>query len=372
VALSFRHLRCRTGSEPRPRQRAPDGPRRLPRRESCRSPSEGVGGSQDARTDPINHRDAAKAAKAAATVKVASFDECADAFVADHEKGWSASHRHDWARCIANHVRPVFGKTPVNLVDTAHVLKVLRPIWRSKNPTAKRVREAIEATLDWATANHFRDGLNPARWKGHIANILGDANHIVKHHPAMPYKDVGGLIAKLGERDDRDARCLELLILTATRVDAAAGARAEEFDLVNRVWTVPPERMKRKGKRRNLPFRIPMSDAVVALIERNGVKEGRLFPGADHISLRDVRRMMTGRGDWTSHGFRSTFRDWCGERTSVPRDVVEMAMQHVVADDTEAALVRPLKFCYLSLPRKSSDANVRAARVGGGLPNGLF
>jgi integrase len=190
------------------------------------------------------------------------------------------------------------------------------------------------------TANHYRDGLNPARWKGHLSHILGDAAHIVKHHPAMPYRDVGRLIAKLRERDDCGARCLELLILTATRVDAAAGARAEEFDLVNRVWMVPPERMKRKGKRRNLPFRIPMSDAVVALFERIGVKEGRLFPGADHISLRDVRRMMTGRGDYTSHGFRSSFWDWCSEQTAYSNEVIELAMQHSDKDSTEEAYFR--------------------------------
>jgi integrase len=158
----------------------------------------------------------------------------------------------------------------------------------------------------------------------------------VEHHRALPYAEVGSLVAELRSRDDRDARCLELLVLTATRVDAAARARAEEFDLVNRVWTVPASRMKRKGKRKRLGFRIPLSDAAIGVIERVGVKAGRLFPGADHKTLSQAHR----RDDITVHGFRSSFRDWCSEQTSYPNEVVEMAMAHSTIGETEEAYFR--------------------------------
>jgi integrase len=212
----------------------------------------------------------------------------------------------------------------------------LRPLWSTKNPTARRVREQIESVLDWAIASSYRQGPNPAAWKGHLNKILGKSDYIVEHHAPLPYQEINQLVVELEPRADRDSRCLLLLILTATRVDAADGARAEEFDLVNRVWTVPASRMKRRGKRKKLPFRVPLSDAAVRLIEQIGVKEGPLFPSADHKSIRLAR----GRSDITTHGFRSSFRDWCSEQTNFPREVAEMAMSHVVGDETEEAYFR--------------------------------
>jgi integrase len=286
--------------------------------------------------DPINQRDTKRAAQVAAAIKVVTFDQCAEWFLADHAKGWVPKHAHDYARSLTLHVSPVFGSLAVSLVETAHVLKVLRPIWRTRSHLARVLRERIECVLDWSIASKYSHEPNPARLKGNIGKILGRQDHIVQHHPALPYAEIGQVVAELRERDDRDARCLEVLILTATRVDAAAGARAEEFDLTKRVWTVPASRMKRRGKRKNLPFRIPLSDAVVRAIERIGVKHGRLFPGATHKALGRAHR----RAGITVHGFRSSFRDWAGECTGYPSDVIEMAMSHVAKDETEEAYFR--------------------------------
>jgi integrase len=283
--------------------------------------------------DPINQRDTQKAAQA---IKAVTFDQCAEGFLADHAKGWVPKHAHDYARSLTTHVSPVFGSLPVGMVDTTLVLKVLRPIWRTRPHLARVLRERIECVLDWAIASHHREGPNPARWKGHLNKILGKQDHIVQHHPALPYAEIGSLVAELRACDDRDARCLELLILSATRVDAAAGARAEEFDLVNRVWTVPASRMKRRGKRKKLPFRIPLSDAAIQVIERVGAKAGWLFPGATHKTLGRAH----GRADITVHGFRSTFRDWAGECAGYASEVIEMAMSHVAKGETEEAYFR--------------------------------
>ncbi len=286
--------------------------------------------------DPIGHRDTQRAAQKAAAVKAITFDECCVGYRADHEMGWGAEHLNDWANSLINHVSPVFGSLPVAMVDTPFVLKVLRPIWRTKYPPARVLRERLEAVLDWAIASHYREGPNPARLKGHLDKILGRPEHIVRHHPALPYAEIGGLVAELKSRNDRDALCLLLLIHTATRVGAAVGACREEFDIAKRVWTIPASRMKRRGKRKALPFRVPLSDAAIKVVERVGVKEGPLFPSADHSSLAKAH----GRTGITVHGFRSTFRDWCSEQTNYPREVIEMAMAHVAVDATEEAYFR--------------------------------
>jgi integrase len=288
--------------------------------------------------DPIEQRKVERAERSAAAAKTITFGECCDGYVTDHERGWVADHRQVWVNSVRDYVTPVLGKLPVHLVDTALVLKVLKPIWNEKHVTASRLRARIEAVLDWATAHHYRQGPNPAAWRNHLALILDktDNVHRVKHHAALPYAEVGGLVAELRERDDRDARCLELLILTAVRVDAAIGARAEEFDLSRKVWVIPPERMKRRGKRKALPFRVPLSDVAIDLIERNGVTSGLLFPKANGRAL----GRMHGRANVTTHGFRSCFRDWVADKTSYPAELAEMSLSHSVSDETEEAYFR--------------------------------
>jgi integrase len=288
--------------------------------------------------DPIDRRNAGRAAVRLEAAKAMTFDQCVAGFVTDHQAGWTPKHTRLWLNSIRDHASQELGRLSVSAIDVGLVLKVLKPIWVDKHPTAKNVRERIEAVLDWATVHKYRTGDNPARWKGHLDNILPKPAdiHSVEHRATLPYAKINDLITELQARDDRDARCLLLLILTATRVDAAARARAEEFDLSTGVWTIPADRMKRRGKRRKLGFRIPLSAAAIELVKSIGVTEGPLFPGATDHSLTRAH----GRDDITTHGFRSTFRDWAGERTAFPHEVIEMAMGHVVAGETEEAYFR--------------------------------
>jgi integrase len=289
--------------------------------------------------DPIEARDTQRAALALASTKTMTFDQCRDGYVTSHRAGWaSIKHATQWATALRDHVSPVFGALPVASVDTGLVLKALEPIWTTKHETARRLRARIESVLDWARARGYREGENPARWKGHISELLPKSSdvHAVRHHSALPYAEIGGLVAELRARDDRDARCLELLVLTVSRVGAAIGARTEEFDLGARTWTVPASRMKRKGKRRATPHRVPLSDAALAVVQRVGAREGLLFPRCRDKSLEKAH----GRAGITTHGFRSTFRDWAAECTAFPREVIEIAMAHAVGDETEAAYFR--------------------------------
>jgi integrase len=285
--------------------------------------------------DPIEARATQRALRGAA---VMTFDQCCDGYVAAHRAGWSTDHERVWKASIRDYVTPVFGKFLARAIDTALVLKVLEPIWTTKHETARRLRARIESVLDWARARGHRDGENPARWKGHLSELLPKSTdvHSVKHHAAMPYGEVPALVAKLRARDDRDARALELLILTVARVGAVVRARAEEFDLASGLWTIPASRMKRRGKRKALPFRVPLTDPALAVVKRVGRPEGLLFPSACDKSLEKAH----GREDITTHGFRSTFRDWAAEQTAFPREVIEVAMAHVVGDETEEAYFR--------------------------------
>jgi integrase len=288
--------------------------------------------------DPVEQRRSQRAFNALGEAKAITFDQCCDGYVAAHEAGWGGDHRQVWVNSIRDYVTPVFGRSPVAAIDTGLVLKVLEPIWTSKHETARRLRARIESVLDWARARGYRTGENPAQWKGHLSELLPKSTdvHIVRHHPALPYAEVSKLAAELRACDDRDARCLELLILTASRVGAVTGARGEEFDLASRIWTIPAARMKRRGKRKAMPFRVPLSEAAIAVVERTGKREGLLFPRACDKSLEKAH----GRADITSHGFRSTFRDWAAECTAFPREVIEMAMAHAVGDETEEAYFR--------------------------------
>jgi integrase len=293
-------------------------------------------------TDPIKARDDKRLTQALASAKTMTFSQCCVGYVAGHSAGWGKKHTQHWLNSVAEYVTPVFGRLPVAAVDTDLVLKVLEPLWTAKHETARRLRARVESVLDWAKARGYRDGYNPAQWKGHLSELLPKTTevHIVKHHPALPYTEVSGLIAALRKRDDRDARALELLILTATRVGAVTGARGEEFDLPSRTWTIPASRMKRKGKRKATPFRVPLSKEAIAVVQRVGATEGLLFPQCHDKALGRALDRVHGRANIVTHGFRSTFRDWAGEQTSYPREVIEMAMAHAVADETEGAYFR--------------------------------
>lgn len=289
--------------------------------------------------DPIDHRrkverEAAITARREQTRGV-TFDQCAERFIASHEDGWrNGKHRQQWRNTLASYVLPVMGQTPVQDIDTALVMRAIEPLWRTRPETASRVRGRIEAVLDWAKVNGFRDGENPARWRGHLNHLLPARSKVrrVKHHPALPYMEMPAFVAELRKRDGLAALALEFLMLTAARTGELLGASWDEFDLDNGVWTVSAERMKARRE-----HRVPLSARAIEILRaRQG--DAQPFPLSSMALLMLLRRM--GRKDITAHGFRSSFRDWAAERTNFPNEVVEMALAHTVADAVEAAYRR--------------------------------
>lgn len=296
--------------------------------------------------DPIDERRRLELEKAVQAAKRVTFDDCADRYIKAHRAGWrNAKHAQQWTNTLRTYVSPEFGKLPVQDVDEALILKVLEPLWTTKTETATRVRSRIEAVLDWATVRKYRLGENPARWRGHLDKLLMKPRKVtpVRHHPALAYVKAPEFLAELRERSGVSPKALEFVILTACRVGEAVAAQWPEFDLEARTWTVPATRMKSKRE-----HRVPLSGAAVAILEVMKPLRQRgdyVFPGwrigrhlTDAAVLKVLRDM--GRDDLTTHGFRSTFRDWCSERTSYPREVAEAALAHVVGDKTEAAYRR--------------------------------
>jgi integrase len=295
--------------------------------------------------DPIAVRDAARAAEAAEQAKAVTFKVAATRYIDAHKAGWrNAKHGAQWTATLETYAYPVFGSVAVGAVEVGHITKVLLPIWSEKPETARRLRGRIEAVLDWATANGFRRGDNPARWRGHLENLLPKYQKVakVKHHAALPYTEVGAFVADLQGQSGTAARALEFLILTATRTAETVGARWSEIDLDKAEWKIPGDRIK-AGKE----HRIPLSPRAVAILRaQHKSKTGEfVFPGgkakrplSNNAFLALLDRM--GRGDITAHGFRSTFRDWAAEQTNYPRDVAEMALAHAIGDKVEAAYRR--------------------------------
>jgi integrase len=232
----------------------------------------------------------------------------------------------------------------VRAIDTALVMRAMGPIWNEKPETASRVRGRIESILDWAAARGFRQGENPARWRGHLDKLLPKKTKVrrVEHHTALPYREIGTFIDDLRRQEGVGARALEFAILTAARTGEAIGARWDEFDLADRLWTIPAERMK-AGKE----HRVPLSEAVVAILEdlQKVLHGDFVFPGGragrpiSNMAMAMTLRRMA-RGELTVHGFRSTFRDWASERTGFPREAAEMALAHTVTDAVERAYRR--------------------------------
>jgi integrase len=297
--------------------------------------------------DPIEARNAKHAEERLAAATALTFKECAERYIEAHRAGWKNSkHAKQWPSTLEAYVYPVFGALFVQAIDVGLVMKVLEPIWRTKPETASRVRGRIESVLDWATVRGYRKGDNPARWRGHLDKLLPARAKVrkVEHHAALPYADVGHFVAGLREQEGIASRALEFLILTATRTGEVIGARWDEFDLDEKLWTVPGVRMK-AGKE----HRVPLSARALAVIDEMRAERVNdhefVFPGgrprkplSNMAMLKVLERM--GRGDLTAHGFRSSFRDWAAERTGFPHEVAEMALAHAVSDKVEAAYRR--------------------------------
>ncbi|MBF0416641.1 MAG: tyrosine-type recombinase/integrase [Magnetococcales bacterium] len=282
--------------------------------------------------DPIDTRQQARQQEEA---KRTTFKDCAVAFIQAHKDGWSnPKHIAQWTSTLTTYAFPAIGETPIAEVGTDQVLAILEPIWTAKAETASRVRGRIEAVLDWATVRQYRQGENPARWKGHLDHLLPARSKVtrVEHHAALPYRELPGFMLTLQEQDGVGALALQFTILTATRTSETLNAMWREIDMDTRTWTIPAERMKADKE-----HRVPLSDSAISILQR--MRERResefVFPGnrrgnplSNMTMLMTLRRM--GRGDLTAHGFRSTFRDWAAEQTSYPREVCEMALAHAV------------------------------------------
>ncbi len=293
-------------------------------------------------TDPIKDAKAKRSALYAARATAMTFSEAAKAYIAVKESEWSnAKHGDQWRNTLATYAEPVIGNIFVRDIDQSHVLRVLEPIWLDKTETAKRVQGRIENILDWATASKFRQGDNPARWRGHLDMLLAKPGKIknIEHHPALAMDDLGAFMVELRKQEGMGARALEFAILTAARSGEVRGATWSEIDLEDATWTIPADRMKMKRE-----HRAALNAEAVTLLESLPRTGDLVFPNSKGDKLSDMtltavlRRMN--RSDITAHGFRSTFRDWCSERTNYPRDVAEMALAHAIGDKVEAAYRR--------------------------------
>jgi integrase len=297
-------------------------------------------------TDPIEARKIGRMALAAQeTSQAKTFKECADAYVDAHKAAWrNEKHSKQWSATLAKYVEPVFGSRPVQEINITLVMQILDPIWNEKRETAKRLRGRIERVLEWATARGYRQGENPARWKGLIDRLMPSQSKTakVKHHPSLPYADLPDFIKTLRGQNGVAAAALEFAILTAARTGEVIGATWSEVNLEKRVWTIPEGRMK-AGR----AHRVPLSQPVISLLRRmEHLRSGdAVFPSQrkgyhlSNMALLNVLKRM-GRSDLTAHGFRSTFRDWVAECTETSREVAEMALAHSIGNAVEAAYRR--------------------------------
>ena len=273
-----------------------------------------------------------------------TFGETADRFVASMEGGWrNDKHKAQWAMTLRDYARPL-RDLPVNEVSTEDVLAVLKPHWERRPETASRLRGRIERVLNAAKAHGHRSGENPAAWRGHLENLLPKRQSLTRgHFGAMSWADVPAFVEQLRQRHGVAARALEFLILTAARSGEVRGACWGEIDLAAKIWTVPAVRMKARKE-----HRVPLADCALAILElvaplqRN---DGLIFPGIksgaalSDMTLSAVLRRMK-LETVTVHGFRWSFRDWCGESTNFPREIAEAALAHVVGNKVEQAYRR--------------------------------
>jgi integrase len=293
--------------------------------------------------DPLEERqqEAAEALAAAQAAKMAgiTFKDVAKAYIAANEGIWrNDKHRQQWRNTLATYVYPVIGDLPVADIGTAHVLKILEPIWQGKPETASRIRGRIESVLDAAKARGYREGENPARWRGHIAQILPARPRLTRgHHKALPYDAIRAFLAQLRTREAMAALALEFVILTATRTSEALGASWNEVDLDKAIWTIPATRMK-AGKE----HRVPLSPRAVEILDAvKPLDKGWLFPAYRGGKLSGMAMTMLLRRmkiDATVHGFRSGFRDWAAECTGYAHEVCEMALAHVSKSEFQQSL----------------------------------
>jgi integrase len=278
--------------------------------------------------DPIEARLAAQDAQRREETERITFKQAGEKFLTLHESGWrNAKHRQQWRNTLKTYAYPTLGARPVKAIDAALINQALAPIWLTIPETAGRVRTRIERVLQWV-----KDGMPLPAPK---------VSKRRKNHPALPYQELPQFMGELRQRQGVSARALEFLILTAARTNEVIGAKRDEFDFRQKIWTVPAIRMK-AGRQ----HRVPLSDAAIDLLEALPLEKGNdcIFVGSrsgkslSNMAMLELMRDM--RPDYVPHGFRSTFKDWCAETTNYPNIVSEMALAHRISNETESAYRR--------------------------------
>lgn len=297
--------------------------------------------------DPIEERKKVKALRRKESGL--TFSEIAMRYVKEMAPGWRGDRSATvWTSSLERLVFPAIGKKPVAEVETDDVLAVLRPIWETTTETADRMRGRIERILDYARTHGWRDGENPARWRGHLANILPKPSAVMKvrHYPAVNRKDIGKVMSTLAEAEGISPKAVRFACLTAARSGEVRNAVWSEIDMMVQTWTIPAHKMK-AGKE----HRVPLSVGAMAVLQevlpfRDRLAGDLIFPGGKRgrplsdVALSKALHSAAGTKDVTVHGLRSTFRDWAAEETDYPREVAEMALAHTISDKVEAAYRR--------------------------------
>ncbi|MBR1164245.1 integrase arm-type DNA-binding domain-containing protein [Bradyrhizobium elkanii] len=350
-AWLFRYMRGHTSRSGKPTSREMGlGPLSISKRDGFITTKEARERAYRAREslkagiDPLEAKRALRLAKRIQDAKAVSFSQCAAEYIEAHKAGWKGEkHTKLWKGSLKRYVEPVFGALPVAAVDTALVLKALKPIWGTKTQSAAKLRMRIELILNWATTHGYREGENPARWRGHLKNVLPDPGKVskVKHLPAMPYAELPAFMAELRKVDTVAARALEWTVLSVVRSDNTFGLTWEsrEVDIDRRAWTIPAVRMKA-----DVDHRVPLTDRMIEIVSELSHDTKYVFSGENpkkklpHEKMLKVLKSI--RPGLTVHGFRSTFKDWASEQTSYANEVSEMALAHVVGDKVENAYRR--------------------------------
>ena len=313
---------------------------------AARSAAAEARGLAKAGKDPIEARDAQRARQRLLEAQGVTWGEAVEQFLNGHAATWrNPKHRQQWRNTLDTYAGPVLGRLAVAAIDTPQVVRVLDPIWHEKPETASRVRGRIERVLDWSKVRGYRQGDNPARWRGHLDKVFPTRASVrkVRHHPAVPIDALPAVYAQLCKAEGIAAKALRFAILTATRPGETLGALWPEIDAKVAIWTIPGERMKAGTE-----HRVTLSRQALAIVaELGGVRTGRrVFPGhltGRPLSLTALSKALkaAGGGKATPHGTaRSTFKDWATERTNAPGEVSEMALAHTIGDKVEAAYRR--------------------------------
>ena len=294
--------------------------------------------------NPLKQRESVRAAQRISEAKAITFRECATAYIDQRKTGkkrWKKDKQvGEWTATLNDYAMPLLGDLPVAAIDRNLIIRVLEPIWSTKHETARKVRGRVEAILDWAAAKEYRDGDNPARWKGPLGELLGiqGPEKAAQRHAMLPYAELPDFMEALRAQPGDAAQALQLVILNGSRTSEVIEMPFAEVDLDAGLWTIPGARMK-SGREHRVPLTAP---ALHILRDRHKALKGfgHVFPGraegrplSNMAMLKLLERME--RSDLTVHGFRATFRTWAAECTSFPREVAEVALSHAVGSDLE-------------------------------------